>query len=165
MTYARSHNHLATLLSLLGFVALGNLLCVGLAVCHVLLHVERGLSLVIHVPVEDAQLLLIVRLEGDHVLERHSLPYAAAVHPKTVDGGLVDAIRFAHLVAVEVEAHEVLVCYQSELFAEVRDLGWVEVKDDLEESGAVATTLVESLLAEGDSSDEDVGGLYELLDV
>ena len=76
-----SHGHFALLLGILLLTFLFGSLSQPASVLHVLWHVECGAAIGIDVTIEDAKLLLIVRLKVDHLLYRDGIFYAAAVQP------------------------------------------------------------------------------------
>ena len=124
-----SHGHFAFLSGILLLALLLGNLSQPAPVLHVLWYVECGAAIGIDVTIEDAQLLLVVRLEGDHLVDRDGVLLATAVHPQLVDGLFVDMLRIANLVIVEGESHELLRGDKLELSANVRDASRVQLQD------------------------------------
>ena len=97
--------------------------------------------------IPDTQFVLEMRLEIDHLLDCYSLSNAAAMKPKLVNGLLVDSLRVADLIVVQLQAHELVRSHQLELSAKVRDSSWGELKDSIEVRCSITSTLIELLIA------------------
>ena len=107
-TYKPSHGHFAFLSGILLLTFLLCNLSQLASVLHVLGHVECSAAICIDVTIKDAQLLLVVWLEGYHLLNRDYALLAAAVHPKLEDHLFVDTFRTANLVVVQFKSHELI---------------------------------------------------------
>ena len=105
-TLKPSHGHFAFLSGILLLTFLPCDLGHPASVLHVLRHVECRAAISIDVTIKDSQLLFVVGLEGYHLLNRDGVLLAAAVHPKLVDGLLVDVLRITNLVVVKFEPHK-----------------------------------------------------------
>ncbi len=79
-------------------------------VLHVLLHVEGGAALSVNKAVIDGELLLEVGLELNHLCQGHSVVLSTTVQPQLVDHGLLDTVRGAQFVIIQVYSHELFLC-------------------------------------------------------
>ena len=105
-TFKPSHGHFAFLSGIFLLTFLPGDLSHPASVLHVLRHVECSAAISIDVTIKDSQLLLVVGLEGYHLLNRDGVLLAAAVHPKLVDSLLVDVLWITNLVVVKFEPHK-----------------------------------------------------------
>ena len=143
--YSNSEVFLFTFSSgfLLGFDLF--LLCDLLPVHGVLLLVESRPSFGIHEPVVCDQLLLKLRLELDHLFQGNNIVLTTTVEPELENHFAIDFVTVSELIAVHLEASELVLSNQDQLPAQVRDFVRVALEDHIEECRPITSALTEFL--------------------
>lgn len=124
---ACSELHLARLLGIIGLLFVVGFHLLVSPKLHVLIHIQRGLALVVYESVVNVKLLGCVWLKLGHLLNGYSVAVAATVQPELIDGLLIHTIRLAHLVIIELNTHKVSRRDQLELAPEVWNARRVQI--------------------------------------